>query len=82
MTWVSAKRTTKLPINKAIQKTFFDGRMYVCGIQLFKKQWHDTGGWNPSSYKKWTYLLYIVNIIAVDGLAMQGARASTTMILP
>ena len=42
--------------------------------------WHGTGSWNPSSCKTRIYLFYIVNIIAADCLAMQGARASATMI--
>ena len=36
---------------------------------------------NPSSCKNGTYLFYIVNIMVADVLVMQGARASTTMIL-
>ena len=43
--------------------------------------WHDTGNWNPSLSKTRTYLFYIVNIMAADVLATQGARASATMIL-
>ena len=42
--------------------------------------WHDTGSWNPSSSKTRTYLFYIIKIMAADGLAMQGARASATSI--
>ena len=42
---------------------------------------YDTGDWNPSSCKTRAYLVYIVNIIASDDLAMEGARASAAMIL-
>ena len=42
--------------------------------------WHNTGCWNPFLCKTWTYLFYIVNIMGVDNLATQGARASVTMI--
>ena len=37
--------------------------------------------WNPSSCNTMTYVYYIINIIAADGMATQGARASSTMIL-
>ena len=43
--------------------------------------WQDTGSLNPSSYKTRTYLFYIINIMGVDVLVTQGARASVTMIL-
>ena len=33
------------------------------------------------SWQRWTSLLYVVNIMDVDDLVMQGARASATMIL-
>ena len=39
------------------------------------------GSLNPSSWKTRTHLSYIVNIIAADVLATQGARASAAMIL-
>ena len=42
--------------------------------------WHDTGSWNPSSCKTMIYLFYMFNIMAADGLATQGDRASATMI--
>ena len=40
-----------------------------------------TRSWNPSSSKTRTCLFYIINIMAADVLATQGARASTNMIL-
>ena len=40
--------------------------------------WHSS--WNPSSSKTRTYLFYIVNIMAADGLVTQGARAWTIII--
>ena len=43
--------------------------------------WHDTGSWNPASSKSRTYVFYTVNIMGADVLAMQGARASATMML-
>ena len=43
--------------------------------------WYDSGNWNPSSSKTRAYLFHIVNNMAADVLATQGARASATMIL-
>ena len=40
-----------------------------------------TGSWNSFSSKTRTCLYYIINIMAADVLATQGARASATMIL-
>ena len=53
----------------------------VFPIYIIPPRWHNTGSWNPSSCKTRTYLLYIVNIMGVDILASQAARASATMIL-
>ena len=40
---------------------------------IISPQWHGTGGWDLSSHKTRTYLVYIVNIITADLLATQGA---------
>ena len=53
----------------------------VSKIYIIPPRWHDTGSWNPFSCKTRTYLLYIVNIMGADVLAMHGARASATLIL-
>ena len=54
---------------------------YVFTFNINTSHWHNTGSWNPSSCKTMTYVFYIVKIMAVDDLAMQGARASATIIL-
>ena len=54
---------------------------HIIIFHVIAPHWHDTGSWYPSSCKTRTYLAYMVNIMAADGLATQGARASATMIL-
>ena len=44
----------------------------------FTVTWHS---WNPSSSKVRIFLFYKLNIMGADDLAMQGAKASATMIL-
>ena len=61
--------------------SFSEGKKNISTFYVISPHWHDTGIWNPSSSKTITYLLYIVNIMGADGLAMQGARASATMLL-
>ena len=39
---------------------------------IIDPHWHDTGSWSLSSYKTRTYLCYIVNAMATDGLATPG----------
>ena len=48
---------------------------HAFAIYIIPPQWHDTGSWNPNSCKTRTDLVYIVNIIADDGLMTQGVRA-------
>ena len=50
-------------------------------FHVIPPHWHDTGSSNPSSSKTITYLFHIINVMADDVLATQGASASTTMIL-
>ena len=59
----------------------FSEEIYVSTILYHSSTltWH--GSWNLSSSDTRTYLIYIVNIMAADDLATQGARASATMIL-
>ena len=45
----------------------------------FSPHWDDTGSWNPTTWKTWTYLPCIG--IAADGIATQEARAPTAIIL-
>ena len=59
---------------------FSEGTKYIFTVYVIPSHWHDTGRWNYSSSKTKTYLLYIVNIMGVDALVMQGARASAIMI--
>ena len=60
---------------------FSEGTKTYIYFYVISPHWYDTGSWIPSSGKARTYLYYIVNIMAADVLATQGARASTTMIL-
>ena len=55
-------------------------KMYISTIYIIPPHWHDTSSWNPSSHKTSTCLFYRVNIMCVDVLAMQVARAWATMI--
>ena len=52
---------------------------YVFTIPIIPPHWHDTSCWNPSLDKD-LYILKVI-IMGADVLAMQGARASATMIL-
>ena len=40
----------------------------VSVIYIIPPHWHDSGSWNISSCKGWTYILYIVNIMGFDDL--------------
>ena len=53
---------------------------HVFAYHVIPRHWRGTGNYNPTSSKTWTYLFCIVNIMGVDVLAMQGARASAIMI--
>ena len=62
--------------------TFFrENIKHVFPVYIIPPCRHDTGIWNASSWKIRTSLLYIVSIIGADDLAMQGDRASATLIL-
>ena len=39
------------------------------------------GGWNPSLWKTMARLTYIANVMIIDALMMQGAKASAAMVL-
>ena len=60
---------------------FYREQKHIFTFYAISLHWHDAGSWNPSSSKTSAYLFYIVNIMGVDVLATQGARASATMIL-
>ena len=49
-------------------------------VYIISPQCQDTSGWNTSSCETQTRLFYIVNIIAADDLATQGAKSSATII--
>ena len=68
-------------INPLRAKSFKQNINIYLYFYVIPPRWYDTGSWNPSSSKTRTYLFYIVNIMAADVLAMQGARASATMIM-
>ena len=50
-------------------------------ISIIPPHWHDTGSYNPFSWKTRTGPFYIINIMAANVLATPGARASAIMIL-
>ena len=54
---------------------------HIFTISIIPLHWHDADSGNPSSCRTRTHLIYIVNIMAADGLAKQGAKASTIMTL-
>ena len=62
-------------------KFFIRRHKNVSIIYIIPPSWIDTGSWNPSSCKTRSCLFCIVNIMAADGLATQGARASAAMLL-
>ena len=59
---------------------FFRGNKNILTFYIIAPHWKDTVSWNPSSCKTRTFLFYIVNIMAANYLAMQGDRASASMI--
>ena len=54
---------------------------WLLTLSIISEHRDDAGSWNLSSYKTMTCLLYIMNIMAADDLAMQGAKASAAMVL-
>ena len=60
---------------------FSEGTKHISTFYVIPPHLHDTGRWNPPSYKTRTCLFYIVNSMGADALATQRARASATMIL-
>ena len=60
---------------------FFTGNKTYFTFHVIHPHWFGAGSWNPSLGKTWTYLFYIVNIMAADVLVTKWARASATMIL-
>ena len=48
---------------------------------IISQHWDETVHWNPPQWKTWNHLSCIVNAIAADGMVVQGARSSATMIL-
>ena len=55
--------------------------MYLLYTPFLHTDMMSTGISNPFSCKTRAYLSYIVSIMAADGLATQGARASAAMVL-
>ena len=60
---------------------FFSGTIKMLFL-LFLQCWNSTRSWNLSLWKISTHLSNEVNIMAAYDLTMQGARASTAMVLP
>ena len=50
-------------------------------IHIILPHWYETGSWSSSSCKTRTHIFHIFNVIGVDVLVTQGAKASATMIL-
>ena len=67
--------------NNPLHAKMFRGNIHIFTFYVISRHWYDAGSWNPFSSKTRTNLFYIVNIMAADVLATQGARASATMIL-
>ena len=53
----------------------------IFAFSIISWYWDGPGRWNPLSWKSRTSLSNIVNNMAADDLAMQGARVSAAMIL-
>ena len=70
---------TKLYFSTLYMLNFSEGTK-TCTFCVIPPHWHGTCSWNPFSSKTRTYLFYIVNIMGADVLAIQGARASATML--
>ena len=68
-------------VNPFRAKFFQQKYKHLSTISIIPPYWYDTGSWNQLSWKKRTYLFYTVNIMDADDRAMQGERASATMIL-
>ena len=66
--------------NKIEQLYTVHSRNNVFGICIIDQHWDGAGSSNPSLSKTRSRLFYVATM-AVDGLATQGARASTAMIL-
>ena len=70
-----------VPCNILTLYDFFQGEhKHIFTIYVIPPHWYDTASWNSFSSKTKTYVFYIVNIMAVDILAKQGARELITMI--
>ena len=58
---------------------FFSQHNYVFIICVISWRWNDTGSCHPSPWKTLVHSSYIVNAIAADNLATQGARSSVAI---
>ena len=54
---------------------------YIFTFFMISQHWYGTDSWNLSSWKTRTCFYCKVNTMAADGLAMQGARSSSAMVL-
>ena len=55
--------------------------IYIYTYYITAQQWDYTNGWHPSSCKPAALVSYIITVIAADGLATKGARASAVLVL-
>ena len=74
---ISAKPLAKLTL---VLSTFFCENMENI-FALSYHSWTLTHNWTISSSKTKTLLSYMANVLAADDLVMQGARASTSMVM-
>ena len=61
----------QLCFNPFVAKIFGGNIKHIFTFYLIPPHWYDTGRWNSSSNKKWTYPFHIVNIMATGVLATQ-----------
>ena len=84
ITWINDDQSSTMfcgiPL-RTISQVCMNLISYMCSeITLLKSHRGAAGSGNPSHQKSMTCFSYIVNIIAADDLAMQGARPSVGVV--
>ena len=64
--WWRSRNAYNVPLCQIVHRKHKN----VSIIYIIPPHWHDTGGWNPSSCKKTTYLFHKVNIMYVLATVM------------
>ena len=77
----TSERIIVLLLTLYVLNLFYQPHKHVFATSIVHPYWYDMSSWNPSSWKTMVYLFYIISIMGADGLATQGARASTIMTL-